>query len=483
MTVVGFGQAGSRMVDQFAKEKDESGDYIYNPLALNSNDGDLEDLKYIPSQNRISLKLGGLGKNPKKAFKILESNEDVRNRIRSLVRDRIRPDDDLVMFFAGLGGGTGTSTIVKSVEEYVEHYNKPKILEELNKIKNTELYQKNPKRAQAVAVKRAEEKFTKIGIVVSLPVRSDGPDVLRQVNDFANRLLTLSRNVINGIAFITFVDNQHFYEKWKNNNSIQERFGNYRDYANHEVFTLFHELNLATNSGNTDVVLDSEDFKRILLEGTGTLVFGKEQQSIKQLVNSRELTEMVYRSFETSVLHDPIQLQITSDDGSTKPAAVHHVGVLSIIDKAIAQKLGSSFLDMTKDTITDKLRLTGTLFTGYIKGLQQYTATVYSFYKTSGLPKRLSKGLVKEYEEFKEKRSRIDYKQETIERIEDEDEFDINFDLSSLGIKDIDESGPQESNLKDYHDIDDDIDLDFSDVPDDLSDDQIEKYIKKKQKQ
>lgn len=39
--------------------------------------------------------------------------------------------------------------------------------------------------------------------------------------------------------------------------------------------------------------------------------------------------------------------------------------------------------------------------------------------------------------------------------------------------------GPQESNLKDYHDIDDDIDLDFSDVPDDLSDDQIEKYIKK----
>ena len=44
-------------------------------LALNSNDGDLKGLKYIPVDNRISLNLGGLGKNPQKAMKILEENK------------------------------------------------------------------------------------------------------------------------------------------------------------------------------------------------------------------------------------------------------------------------------------------------------------------------------------------------------------------------------------------------------------------------
>ncbi|RKJ73680.1 cell division protein FtsZ, partial [Butyricicoccus sp. 1XD8-22] len=71
-TVVGFGQAGSRIADQFARFKDTDGKQIYNCLALNSNDGDLKDLRFIPTDNRISLGLGGLGKNPEKAMKILD---------------------------------------------------------------------------------------------------------------------------------------------------------------------------------------------------------------------------------------------------------------------------------------------------------------------------------------------------------------------------------------------------------------------------
>ena len=45
MTMVGFGQAGTRMVDKFAEYTHTDGTAVYNCLALNSNDGDLAELK------------------------------------------------------------------------------------------------------------------------------------------------------------------------------------------------------------------------------------------------------------------------------------------------------------------------------------------------------------------------------------------------------------------------------------------------------
>ena len=39
-------------------------------------------------------------------------------------------NDELVLFFAGLGGGTGTSTIVKAIEEFYDYNNKPLIQQE-----------------------------------------------------------------------------------------------------------------------------------------------------------------------------------------------------------------------------------------------------------------------------------------------------------------------------------------------------------------
>ncbi len=48
MTMVGFGQAGTRMVDKFAEYTHTDGTAVYNCLALNSNDGDLAELKMYP---------------------------------------------------------------------------------------------------------------------------------------------------------------------------------------------------------------------------------------------------------------------------------------------------------------------------------------------------------------------------------------------------------------------------------------------------
>lgn len=467
MTVVGFGQAGSRIADKFAALKDASGNLVYNTLALNSNDGDLQELKYVPNANRVSLKLGGLGKNPEKAITILEENEEVRNKLKEFIYERVRPKDDLILFLAGLGGGTGTSTIVKSVEEYVQHYNKPIIQAELKKVMNTDLYKKNPKKAQALAVKKAAEQYTKIGIIVTLPVRSDGPDVLRQVNDFANRLWTLAKNPVNGIAFITFADNQYFYDKWKNNQAINDKYSSYRDYANEEIFTAIHELNSATNSANTDVIMDKEDFKRIVLEGTGSLVIGKITKDNREITNRNELKEMFLKAAKNSSLHDPINLEEKDEQGNVTYIKVHHIGLFAIIDKVIASKYGSSFLDEAQETVIEELPLQGSVFKGYIDGKTGYNATAYTFYKAQGLPSRLSKGLVEEFNEYKKKQKEVKFKTDTIAQIAatDNDIDDMDFDLSSLGL----------DNLNSDTDEDEEIDLDNLDISDiDIDDIDIE---------
>ncbi|GAA3333633.1 hypothetical protein GCM10020331_098440 [Ectobacillus funiculus] len=62
MTMVGFGQAGTRMVDTFAAIKKVDGSSVYNCLALNSNDGDLTELRYIPKKQSSFFKPWGAWK-------------------------------------------------------------------------------------------------------------------------------------------------------------------------------------------------------------------------------------------------------------------------------------------------------------------------------------------------------------------------------------------------------------------------------------
>lgn len=464
MTMVGFGQAGTRMVDRFAAITNKEGRPVYNTLALNSNDGDLKELKYVPVENQVSLKLGGLGKNPEKAISVLEENEAAKETLKEFITQRVRPEDELVLFFAGLGGGTGTSTLVKAIEEFYDHYNKPKIATELKKIQaNTtaEDFKSNLQRHKVAAFKKAQESFVKVGVVVTLPVRSDGPDVLRQVNDFATRIWETAKNPAKGIAFVIFADNQYFYDQWKKlgPNAGSE---NYRDFANAEICNILHEINTGTNGGGTSVTFDPRDFRRIIMEGTGSLVVGKVEQDVNQITNNRDLVNMFKQSISASRVHDPIAIEEKDEEtGEVSYAKVHHVGLLAVIDPKLSS-LGSAFLDQAKDEVTEKLPLDGTVFSGYLEEKNKFNCTVYTFFKTQALPSRLSKGLVKEFEEFKAKQRAITYKSETIQQIavtSDED-MDIDIDLEDLGIE------IEEDKNQDEVDVDDiDIDnLDLSDI-------------------
>ncbi|MGG0731336.1 cell division protein FtsZ [Bacillus paramycoides] len=432
MTMVGFGQAGTRMVDKFAEYTHTDGTAVYNCLALNSNDGDLAELKNVPKSNQVSLKLGGLGKNPERAVKVLDSNEEAKEKLKEFITERVRPSDELVLFFAGLGGGTGTSTIIKAIEEFSAFHNKPVIRQELQKVAQeypmAEIKANQAKFARIAFENAIERKdFIKMGIVVTLPVRADGPDVLRQVNKFSQEIWKLANDKSKGVAFVVFADNQHFYDEFKELNENEKKgIANSRDYANQRISEIIHELNTAANGSGTSVILDSQDFKRILLEKTGCLVINKVSRNMNQIENSHAIIEMFQESLRGSSFHPPIDLMKKNNDGSVEASKVHHFGMLAILDEQ--KNINDSFMDDAKVEVSNNLPINGTVFNGYLVSKNDFLGSVYTFYKTDALPSRLSKGLVEEFNEFKERQSQIHFTKSQISTIEsiDEDE-DLGF--------------------------------------------------------
>jgi len=468
MTVIGLGQAGNRIANVFAKVEYKDRTPVYNCLAINSNTADLKDLEYIKDANKLDLMLGGLGKNPEKAIQILEENSKVNELIHDFIQNKIRDDDDLVLFTAGLGGGTGTAAIIKCLREFAKIHNTPVIQEELTKIVKSigeQEYVKDKKKYVRLAVKQAKEnpKFKKIGIVVTLPVRSDGPDTLRQVNHFAQEIWKMTKTANLGISFTIFADNQLFSDQFRALKT--SNFDNYRDYANEQIFRIINDLNFATNRGGSSVVMDSADFRRIVHEGMGCLVLNKVSRNVEGVVSGAVIENMILESMKGSFLHDPIQLE--NEDGSQ--AKIHHVGVLAILDNK-ADQISTSFLDDARDKIFKNFFLEGTIFTGYLIEKGNYNVTVYTLFKADALPTRLSTGLVEEYQQYQAKKKEVTYKEVEIARIEaaaaDDFDDDVAIDLDFLGIEDeIEETKPeeiQESNLN----LLDDINLDYDDIKD-----------------
>ncbi len=458
MTIVGFGQAGSRIADEFASFKKSDGTPIYNCLALNSNDGDLEGLQYITESNRVSLKLGGLGKNPEKAMRVLEENKDAKEILKQFIHEKVRSNDQLVLFFAGLGGGTGTATIVKAISEFYDYHNKPLIKEELLAIKEKvgdQEFKANGKKYLSQAMKQATERFVKIGVIATLPLRNDGPEVLRQVSDFSKEIWKMANDPTKGIAFVTFADNQHFHDEFKEI-PVKQRDGvdNYRDYANKQIANIFHELNTATTSGGSTVVFDSEDFKRAITEHTGSLVFSKIEVPTNVVHDSKSVSQLFERSLKTNSFHSPIQL-ISEEDGKRISKKVHHVGLLAVLDEKKSYGNGA-FIEDAKEIAHEILPINGVVFDGYIQAKNDFSVTVYTFYKTDALPERLETGLVKEYEDFIQRNREVNYEKSTISTISQEDDAfaDLDIDLDDLGISDLFDDSPSTPEEKQKEDSD-----------------------------
>jgi tubulin-like protein CetZ len=447
MTFVGFGQGGCRIVDVFASFKKTDETPYYRTFGLNSNRNDFIELKHIPQNNRISLDLNGFGKDPSEAIDLLKYHEPSKMKIEKLIEEIQDENNDLVVFVAGLGGGTGTSTIVKALDVYIEKHVTPAIDKVLNKMLQTpenrqkfdKLNNDHPEKVKyklkALDTAYRLNLFKKVGIIVTLPVRADGPNTLRQVNKFTDYLWKKALNPLNGIAFITFADNQKFYDEFIEHRDVL-KVNNYRDYANLQIAEVFHELNLATNMGGTDVTFDAKDFRKVILEGQGCLNVNRLEKSDKEISSERDMYELLSESFKGSLLHAPIVLQELQDDLLVHQK-VHNVGLLSVTNKELTN-ISSSYLDEVKDTLASNLLLDGSVFTGHVHlDKTHFKAIAYTFYKTHGLPERLSKGLVEELEEYNQRKGAVKFKADRIMVANDDLGSGINLDfLKDVSIED-----------------------------------------------
>lgn len=125
---IGVGQAGGKVVDQFASH-DESGDIgiVVDALVINSSQPDLVALRHLPKERRVLIGQSqtdgtGVGRNNEKGAEVMNADiEDVIFRLEETNLD----DSDAFLIAAGLGGGMGSGGAPVLAKYLQDRYDKP----------------------------------------------------------------------------------------------------------------------------------------------------------------------------------------------------------------------------------------------------------------------------------------------------------------------------------------------------------------------
>ncbi|WP_181692300.1 tubulin/FtsZ family protein [Natronomonas sp. LN261] len=111
LAMIGFGQAGGKILDRFLEYDASRGTGIIgHSIAVNSAKADLMGLDYVPNENRVLIgqsvvKGHGAGTEPDLGEKCTrEDLEEIQSAIDRMVSSEI----DAFLIIAGLGGGTGS---------------------------------------------------------------------------------------------------------------------------------------------------------------------------------------------------------------------------------------------------------------------------------------------------------------------------------------------------------------------------------------
>ncbi|MCD5409388.1 MAG: tubulin/FtsZ family protein [Methanocellales archaeon] len=126
--LIGFGQAGGRVVDLFAEYDKRTGqNSIARSLAINTAKSDLMGLKYIPMEDRLLIgqsvvKGHGVGADNEMGAKIAT---DEIYTIQSAIDERGTHRVDAFLIIAGMGGGTGSGGAPVLARRLKTLYNEP----------------------------------------------------------------------------------------------------------------------------------------------------------------------------------------------------------------------------------------------------------------------------------------------------------------------------------------------------------------------
>ncbi|WP_394741188.1 tubulin/FtsZ family protein [Natronococcus roseus] len=111
LAMIGFGQAGGKIVDRFLEHDDRTGGGIVRAaVAVNSAKADLMGLERIPEENRVLIGQAevnghGVGADNELGAEIAENNVDeIQHAVDSIPTHEV----DAFLIVAGMGGGTGS---------------------------------------------------------------------------------------------------------------------------------------------------------------------------------------------------------------------------------------------------------------------------------------------------------------------------------------------------------------------------------------
>ena len=111
LALIGFGQAGGKIVDRFVEYEQRTGvDVFTDPVAVNTASVDLQGLERVPEANRVLIgqsrvKGHGVGADNELGAEIAEADID---EIQHALDDIPVHEVDAFLVVAGLGGGTGS---------------------------------------------------------------------------------------------------------------------------------------------------------------------------------------------------------------------------------------------------------------------------------------------------------------------------------------------------------------------------------------
>ncbi|PAD71357.1 cell division GTPase [Paenibacillus campinasensis] len=357
--LIGTGQGGGKMVDAMASIRSPKNDQpIYPAMVINSNLGDMKNLKNIPAKYKFPL-LGyekGVGKDPetgRQAF--LENGERIFDAIAELMQDV-----DVVVVAASMGGGTGTGSINELTDAISRFLGKPVIA------------------------------------ITSLP-RPNEVESLNAYNALAELVPKLNHIETddNGRSFrllesLIMLDNEKIIQDHIQEPEVPGISWDY--YSNYKLASTLHEWSVLTSLGS-DYTVDAADLYNHILFGGGVITFAKKRINLDEVTNKDDLIQEIISTYRgKNVLAN----------GFDYVNDMRSMALVVVIPREREHELNHDTLEIIRTEIKNELPQIN-FYPGLATHGSKRHAIVYTIANMAGLPER-AKNLREEAEALQRER-------------------------------------------------------------------------------
>jgi cell division GTPase FtsZ len=300
LAFVGAGQAGARIVESFYKLG------YRRVCAVNTTSKDLVGIQ-IPEENKLVLDIGegGAGKDATKGARAID---DYKEDVYDLMRRCFGKEYDRVIVCVGAGGGTGTGACTRLIEVCRESVQSLRI--------------ETPGGDPAV------------GVMVSLPMVSEGQKVNANASELLDELFTLAGNSkgrkksARQISPLIVVDNERIHGLYPGLAVTK-----FWDVANRSIAGLFHLFNNAVSQDSDITTCDKADLNDVLR--SGVITFGA--CPIRKWGTSSDISHAIRDNLRKTVLVGGLDMK------SAEKAACVFIGGQEVLDTVPHEYLDHGF--------------------------------------------------------------------------------------------------------------------------------------------